>query len=156
MSHGGSGAEKADPNLIPLLDLVFQLIMFFMVCVNFVNEQIKESIKLPVAQSARPMDKRETDLLYLNLNSEGKLEVPGREQPFTTLLDMKFYLRSQYEDAQRTSRERGEGGKVNTGIVIRADQSVDYRDVYQLMRACREVGYRKLQIRAKTKGATPT
>ncbi len=35
---------KADPNLVPLLDLVFQLIMFFMICVNFVSEQVNSDI----------------------------------------------------------------------------------------------------------------
>ncbi len=35
MTHGHH--NEAEPNLIPLLDLVFQLIMFFMITVNFVR-----------------------------------------------------------------------------------------------------------------------
>ena len=68
MSHGGGGEGKAtEPNLVPLLDMVMQLLMFFMISVNFVSEQVNESIQLPVAQSARPMDKTDTDVLFLNL-----------------------------------------------------------------------------------------
>src|SRR6185369_17031710 len=99
MSHGpsGEGGIKAEPNLIPLLDIVFQLLMFFMMCVNFVTEQVSESIKLPVAQSARPMSKRETDVLFLNLNAKGLLEVPGQDQPLG-VTQWNSYLKQQYAD----------------------------------------------------------
>ena len=63
---------KADPNLVPLLDLVFQLIMFFMICVNFVGEQVNADIQLPTSQSARPMDKTDADVLFLNLDAQGR------------------------------------------------------------------------------------
>jgi biopolymer transport protein ExbD len=45
MSHGSSGeGAVSEPNLTPLLDVVLQLLMFFMMCVNFVNEQVNENI----------------------------------------------------------------------------------------------------------------
>src|SRR5947208_6436694 len=93
-------ALKAEPNLVPLLDLVFQLIMFFMICVNFVSEQVNVDIKLPVAQSARPMDKGEVDVLFLNMDPSGRLLVPGLDRPLVTLGEKKFYLREQYADAK--------------------------------------------------------
>src|SRR5438105_9728047 len=102
-----SDAIKAEPNLVPLLDLVFQLIMFFMVCVNFVSQQVNEDIKLPVAQSARPMDKTEVDVLFLNVDQSGKLIVPGREQALATLPQMRVYLRQVYLDAKRAAQEKG-------------------------------------------------
>jgi biopolymer transport protein ExbD len=66
MSHGG-GDSIASPNLTPLLDVVLQLLMFFMMCVNFVNDQVNAEIHLPESQSAKPMDKSETEVLFLNL-----------------------------------------------------------------------------------------
>src|ERR1700681_1059144 len=100
MSHGPTGDDfRAEPNLIPLLDLVFQLLMFFIVCVNFVTQQVNEKIKLPDMQSARPMDKRETDLLYLNLDAQGVLDVIG-EEPKKKPLDMLRYLRKEFEFAR--------------------------------------------------------
>jgi biopolymer transport protein ExbD len=153
MSHDLAGlGERAEPNLVPLLDVVFQLIMFFMMCVNFVTEQINEDIQLPDAQSARPMEKSEADVLFLNLNPEGHLLATGREAPLERLSEMKFYLEKEYEDARRLAKERGDrSGQVRTVIIIRADRAVDYVHVYQLLRLCKEVGYRKYQLRAKTK-----
>src|SRR5438270_9862169 len=79
MSHGVAGAAPAmEPNLTPLLDMVLQLLMFFMMCVNFVTEQVSEDVKLPVSQSARPMDKTESDVLFLNLKPFKSEEFRGR------------------------------------------------------------------------------
>ncbi|MFN6050729.1 MAG: ExbD/TolR family protein, partial [Planctomycetia bacterium] len=48
MSHGGSSdGGNMEPNLTPLLDVVLQLLMFFMMCVNFVTNQVSEDIILP-------------------------------------------------------------------------------------------------------------
>jgi biopolymer transport protein ExbD len=151
MRHGAHSSEiKADPNLIPLLDLVFQLIMFFMICVNFVSEQVNEEVLLPVAQSARPMDKGEVDVLFLNLDRYGKLLAAGHEKPLVTLGETKYYLRQQYADAKRNAQESGSAEKdpVRTAIIIRADRNVSWGQVYQLMQMCKDVGYRKLQLRA--------
>jgi biopolymer transport protein ExbD len=149
MQSASTNEIQAEPNLVPLLDLVFQLIMFFMVCVNFVSQQVNEDIKLPVAQSARPMDKTEVDVLFLNVDQNGKLIVPGRDQPLTTLPQMRVYLRQVYEDAKRVAQESGDKtGKVKTTIVIRGDRRTTYLKIFDLLQLCKEVGYQKLQLRA--------
>jgi biopolymer transport protein ExbD len=145
--------SKAEPNLTPLLDVVLQLLMFFLMCVNFVTRQVNESIQLPVMQSARPMDKRGTDVLYLNLNAAGEVEVLG-QNPLKGEGDIRFYLRRQYDDAQRLARASGKSDEVKTTVVIRADKAADYKDVYQLLDSCKRVGYRKFQMRAMTKPAS--
>lgn len=151
MSHGGGGGDKCEPNLTPLLDVVLQLLMFFMITVNFVSEQVNENIKLPTAQSARPMKKTIVDVLYLNLNSEGLLEVPGKERPLG-MGEWGSYLKQAFEDAARLDRDRGGSGTVRTTVVIRGDRDNDYKQVYNLMQACKRVGYRNLQLRAMTQG----
>jgi biopolymer transport protein ExbD len=154
MSHVASGeGVKADPNLTPLLDVVLQLLMFFMMCVNFVSEQVNEDVKLPVAQSARPMDKRMGEVLVLNMDAQGHLIVVGRQQPLRTPGEIKFYLNQEYQDARRNAQSRGDrSGRVNTAVVIRAHRDSNYSNVYNLLRTCKEVGYRKLQLRAMTRG----
>jgi len=143
---------KSDPNLVPLLDLVFQLIMFFMICVNFVGEQVNADIQLPTSQSARPMDKVESDVLFLNLDAQGNVHVPGEPQPLTTPAAVQFYLRRQYGDTSRFAVERGDkNGKVNTTIIIRADRNSTYMQVFQLIVWCRTVGYRRIEQRAYIK-----
>ncbi len=140
-------ASKADPNLTPLLDVVFQLLMFFIMCVNFVAEQVSGEIHLPVAQSARPMDKSADDVLFLNLEQNGQLRIFGRQEPLKTLGEMNYYLKMAFEDARRLNRD-----PAKTLVVIRADQDVNFAKVFLLMRMCKDAGYRKLQLRARTSG----
>jgi biopolymer transport protein ExbD len=148
MSHGGD--DSAVPNLIPLLDVVFQLLMFFMMCVNFVSEQTSGDVKLPFAQSARPMDKADaSSVLMLNMNHNGELLMAGQD-PMTTQGEVRFYLKQQFADAERI--EKGKGPQVS--IVIRADEGADYGKVYELLSICKEVGFRKLQLRAQQRNAS--
>ena len=151
MAHRSEGtAEQA---LVPLLDVVMQLLMFFMMCVNFVSEQVNEDIKLPVAQSARPMDKRLGDVLVLNMDAKGRLLVPGRPKPLTTPLEIGTYLKQEYADAKRNAAARKEkSDQVQTALIIRAHRDSSYASVFGLLRMCKEIGFRKLQLRALTLG----
>jgi biopolymer transport protein ExbD len=147
MSHGDGIAIKAEPNLVPLLDLVLQMLMFFIITVNFVSSQVNENIKLPVAQTAKPMKKDITDVLYLNVNDRGQLEVIGKDQPLSDMSQVKAYLRTEYRNREVVAGP----GKVNTVVIIRADRNAEYKLVYQIMRQCKEQGFRKMQLRAMTK-----
>ena len=67
-------SDGVDVNLTPLLDLVLQLIMFFLITVNFVHaDQFDDSISLPLASQAVPLDNTAQDLIFLNLNGGGQL-----------------------------------------------------------------------------------
>src|SRR5437660_4173288 len=98
MRHLAGEEISAEPNLIPLLDLVFQLIMFFMICVNFVSGQMNEDIMLPAAQSARPLDKGEIEVLVLNMDAKGRISVVGRPEPLVNVAQKITFLRQYYVD----------------------------------------------------------
>ena len=150
MSHGG-GEASAVPDLTPLLDLVLQLLMFFMMCVNFVSDQFVDGINLPTAQTARPMDTTEAAyVLFLNMKTNGDLVVPGMETALATPGDIRFYLKQQYTDDERAEKDRA----MKRSIVIRADGGTDYEKVYGLLSICKEVGFKKLQLRAIQRNAS--
>ena len=152
MSHGPAGeGQTAEPNLVPLLDMVMQLLMFFMINVNFVSQQVNANIELPEAEAARPMNKDETDVLFLNLNRDGYLEVTWEGAPLKTLDQMSLSLKERFNDLKRLSDYQGKGGKVETNIIIRADRNVDYGLVFNLMKKCQEIGFTHFQLRAMTR-----
>jgi biopolymer transport protein ExbD len=168
MPHGPAAeGSSAEPNLTPLLDMVLQLLMFFMMCVNFVTEQVSEDVKLPVSQSARAMDKTETDVLFLNVKpfkaeefrnryrpedlqkfQEGDPCVLALLKPPMRLKEVQYFLKQQYEDAARNAKD----GRVKTAVILRAHQDTQYDQVYRVLQMCKNVGYRELHLRAMTKG----
>src|SRR5262245_20593805 len=106
--HGAIGeTEKVEPNLTPLLDVVLQLIMFFMITVNFVRlDQINESIKLPSAQVAVPMDQAADNWVFLNMNRDGKLIVSSGEN-LDTPGRLGAYVQREKRALERAAREQG-------------------------------------------------
>src|ERR1700722_8627248 len=81
MSVSMTNELRAEPNLTPLLDIVFQLITFFMLVINFSRDNFDARIKLPVAGSARPQDdaaRLNDERLVLNVDSQGHLLFNGQ------------------------------------------------------------------------------
>jgi biopolymer transport protein ExbD len=160
MSHGvRSGETKADPNLVPLLDVVLQLIMFFMLTVNFVEaDQNNEKVKLPVAQSGVPLDKTIRHVLFLNVDSRGRLLLLNGQALETRTKEgrsrIKSYLDKQRERAEVLSRggEKSSGDLDKYMVVLRIDRATPAKEWNPLLTLCQEAGYRRWQLRVQGQG----
>jgi biopolymer transport protein ExbD len=147
----GSEGSKCDPNLTPLLDMVLQLIMFFMLCANFVNEQINEGIKLPQAIAAKALDKTVDDYHILNVDEKGVTTSGG--QTMDSAGKVQTYMRNAYELDKARMNARGkakewEAGKGRSLVILRAHKDCTFKQVYDVMTACRIAGYSDIQLRA--------
>ncbi|MFO0797563.1 MAG: biopolymer transporter ExbD [Gemmataceae bacterium] len=156
MSHGSSGGDKCEPNLIPLLDLVLQLVMFFMVCANFVMEQVSEAIRLPEAVVAKPVEKSDEYIIFLNVDKDGKVILSGLdalgEKPEDNLLTnpqqvLSYMKRRHDQDMKRPPKDK-QAGPTPSLVIIRADKEAQFEKVYGVMKACRSAGYDRAQLRA--------
>jgi biopolymer transport protein ExbD len=160
MSHG-SEENEADPNLTPLLDLVLQLLMFFIINVNFVSEQVNPDITLPQSESARPLDRPIEGDLYLNQKSRSqaymsRLPESDRERlraaesiilvtgksPMS-MLEARAWLKEQYERAEK------KGTVKDVTIHFRPDGDLEVNELMKLMNACKVAGFQKLQVHAQ-------
>ena len=78
------GGEKAEPNLTPILDMVFQLITFFMLVINFKAAELDLTLQLPVLTSAKPLHPGDkVRMLVLNVQICTKCPHPGCESMAT-------------------------------------------------------------------------
>ncbi|QDU22821.1 ExbD/TolR family protein [Urbifossiella limnaea] len=156
MSHGSSGGDKCEPNLIPLLDLVLQLVMFFMVCANFVMEQVSEAIKLPEAVVAKPIEKADEFVIFLNVDKEGKVILAGldalsddaKDNTLTNPQQVMSYMKRRHDMDMKRKPKDGQAGPVPSLVIIRADKEAQFEKVYGVMKACRSAGYDRSQLRA--------
>ncbi len=144
-------SEGLDVNLTPLLDLVLQLIMFFMITVNFVRvDQFDDSIKLPVASQAIPLDNSAEDWVFLNMNSNGQLV--GALGTFTldTPEKLKVHLMREKESLERAAKGRGKIGEIKIVVILRADKNCKYADVWSVLHSCQRAGFKHWQMRVMT------
>jgi biopolymer transport protein ExbD len=77
-----SSTSDMEVNLTPLLDLVLQLIMFFLACVNFAADQASGSVQLPVSISAQEIQpKTEEDYILINIELVRKDRLAANGEP---------------------------------------------------------------------------
>jgi biopolymer transport protein ExbD len=153
MSGSLTTEANAEPNLTPLLDMVFQLITFFMLVINFKTAAMDLDLKLPVVGSARLIDtKGQNELLVLNIDSQGRLKVYG-----DTRTDIERYVQSEAMssllaiNAKRPETTLKLGDELPAIVVIRADRSTPFKLLNRVIKACQENGFRNFALKAMNK-----
>jgi biopolymer transport protein ExbD len=146
--------SSAQPNLTPLLDMVFQLITFFMLVINFKDAALDQSLTLPVLGSARPLDtKGQEDLLVLNIDAEGQLKVYG------VVRDVKTYIADEARQEEARLKAKNTplkpGEELPTMVVIRADRATRFNLLNEIIKTCQQHNYRKFALKAMNRREGP-
>ncbi len=144
--------EKCEPNLTSMLDVVFQLITFFVMVMNFSQDDYDVRVRLPVAGSARPVEFKEgEDRLVLNIDRDGNLLMAG--QVYDTERAIKE-IRTQAQLVRLNSKIAGkelkQGDSLPTTLVIRADKATPFGQLYRLISACQGFGFRTFALKAQS------
>ena len=153
---GSVSSDTAEANLTPILDMVFQLITFFMLVMNFQSATYDLDLKLPVVGSALPEAASPSqDILVLNVDKSGQLKLYNKPQNIPT------YLRDEADAAVLAARQKPSGEFANlkygdelpTLVVIRADKEARFSDVNRVVKECQVQGFRQFALRAADKVA---
>ncbi len=125
-----SAPRRADPmvDLSPMIDVVFQLVLFFMVSTTFVTAPGID-VDLPRASTQATLNEQEDIDVWMT--TEGAIYVDDVPVDAAT-------LRSKLLDAAK--RDAG------TLVILKADAGVSHGRVVTVMDVAREVGLSKLAI----------
>ena len=161
MSHGGGTSDGVEVNLIPMIDIVIQLITFFLMLVNFDESNMDERVRLPIADLAKPSEMEIDELLVLNVDRQARVNVGlGGD----VLLDIggDAFRQHMAKEARAAAKNMklakrqvsyvGDRPQLWTTIMIRADKEVAYERIQQMMRVCQEQGFYKFALRASPEG----
>jgi biopolymer transport protein ExbD len=117
-------------NMTPMIDVVFQLIIFFLVSSHLAKQEAQLELPLPIAESGRaPHDPDTAAPVIVNVLADGGILVAGRA---LSAGDLEERLRA-------IQAERG-----TTEVKIRAHRRVAYRHVEPIMLACHRSGMRQV------------
>ena len=108
--------------MAPMIDVVFLLLIFFMVASIFAQWESKVDIQVPVAETAEPMRRKLSEIM-VNLDQSGAIFVNSYEMSKDDLL----------RTLQTVSRDNP-----NTPIIIRADGRTDHKFVMGVLDVCRK------------------
>lgn len=148
----GGGGDGAEPDLTPMLDMVFQLITFFMLVTNMKAAALDLNLKLPVVGSARPVDtKGVEELLILNVTSDGKINQYG------IVKDPGPYIASEAQVSRMAANKAGgkleAGDELPTRVVIRCDRATTFASLFEVIKLCQDQGFVQFALRAMDREA---
>jgi len=129
-------SEEPDVNLTPMIDVVFLLLLFFMVSTSFIRESSLK-VDLPEATGAAMVEQDQP--IDIVIQADGvflingtPLSVISREILSKVLIDTV-------------------AGRENPHIIISADASAEYQHIVTAMDTAQQLGYSRLTLATRQK-----
>ena len=110
-------------NMTPMIDIIFNLIIFFMLVSQFQQLEI-EDVVLPPAEAAKVMDYSQYRNVVINIVNPDSPQV---------IVMGRTYTMPELTDHLKMLHESAEGRQMN--VILRADADVPYEDVARVMLA---------------------
>jgi biopolymer transport protein ExbD len=153
MKRKQSSASVPEPDMTPMIDIVFQLLTFFMIAINFENTKADERVKLPKDVLAKPPESKPPHELVLNVGFDRATD-GSKLSPDPVL----FYsgsnvpldrIKPELEMERNVFQRVHAGTKLSeVSVLIRADADVPTGLIQQLIKTCQDVGYEKFSLKA--------
>jgi biopolymer transport protein ExbD len=131
----------AEGDLTPMIDMVFQLIAFFMVLVNFSNDERREQIQLPSSAVARPAEGKLDFPITMHVEPNGYVYLGGEPLTIETL---RIGLNRELAVLKSQGRS-----SADANVIIRADRNTAAGNVQEVVRVSQESGFERFALRVK-------
>ena len=126
--------EAASVPISSMIDIVFLLIIFFIVTATLDKDMQDESVLLADAPNGRPVVKQDPRTITVNLRTDGSITLGGRAISTEQLTEI-------LEDVKRTTPD-----PLSIPIVIRGDRQVQYYYGAKVLDAIKKTGLYKVSL----------
>ena len=127
----GHKEENVEVNLTALIDVVFLLLIFFMVSTTF-DRHARLKVSLPEASTKATQQQKEP--LVLSIDAKGNYFINDRQVVNQTL------------DTLKQAIQKTIGDDKNISLMLRADANTPHQSVVRAMDAASQLGLSKLSI----------
>lgn len=127
-------------NVTPLIDVVFLLIIFFLVSSHLARQETQLEMTLPSAASIRDGDNERSERVTINVRADGQLLL-GSESVTNDEVSRRLQV-----ERQETSED--------LEVRIRADRDLEYRHIEPLLLACAKANIWNVTFAVLEKNAT--
>jgi biopolymer transport protein ExbD len=131
MNFKNRQTEELEVNVTPLIDVVFLLLIFFMITTTF-QKETELQINLPEASADESQDKDRP--LEIVVDARGRFFVDGKE------------LLNSSPDTLRAAVQKVTVGNKDRHVVIRGDGQADYQAVVTIMDVIGKLGLVKMSL----------
>lgn len=107
--------------IAPMVDIVFLLLIFFLVTWNFSRSETELDVKVPKAREGKET-RRAVGEVIINVKTNGTVVMNRRQMNPAELQDTLQKIASLYPDQ---------------AVILRGDENTDYRHVVEVLDICR-------------------
>lgn len=132
-STSDSGGEVI--NLSSMIDVLFILIIFFMITTTFKEEEVDHLVKLPTDKRNQSLTQSKGSLIKVNIREEGEYMVMGAQM---TEEQLSTWMEGEIER------------KPELKVMIRCDKESKHMHLANVMSICRHVGVPEANIAVRT------
>ena len=133
--------KMAEGDMTAMIDMVFQLIAFFMVLINFSQDDQNAKITLPESELAKPTEGPAEFPIVIHLDRDGRIYMGANEG---TVDSIRPLLGTEVAVLKSNKKEAKDGN-----IIIRAHRNVSGGKVQDLIAKCQDLGFEKFALRVK-------
>ena len=124
-------------NMTPMIDVVFLLLIFFLVATRLDEEEQQLQVVLPQASEAKPLVSQPEEL-FVSVDGEGRFFIGDRRLATGELNQML--------------RQAAADNPGRQSVVIRADKECVWEHVVQVMNLCNQAGINDYRVAAWSGG----
>ncbi len=134
MAHKRSVMEEAAVNMTPMIDVVFQLIIFFVTTADMENKALDTKIAMAMAPHGPVMEKKDPRTIMVDVDDEGRIII---SRTIISEAVLKSILRKAVAEYGQT-----------TPVVVRGDIKTRHEAIRKVMDACAYAGLWKIKFAA--------
>ncbi len=132
--------------LAPMIDIVFLLLIFFLVTYQITEKEKDLDVSVPTATEGSEQS-RVANEIVINLTSEGVISISG--EVYT-----KEQLKAKLERIVKASELANTGGADRQPVRIRGDANVTYQEAIELVDVVRKAGIWNIGFATKIKNGS--
>ena len=133
---------EMEMNMTPMIDVVFNLIIFFMIVTDLTQQELEE-LRLPTADMCQKDENAEEKRMIINITKKGHYIVRRKDRG---LIDDCINEIRRHLAAQVQVFDREDDGASKQPILIRADRDTPFKDIQKVMQICGEEGIKIYKI----------
>ena len=124
----------AQLDMTPMIDVVFQLIIFFIVTIAMQEQQNEMNVRLALSPHGKAVEKKDPRTVYIDVEKNGVLRIAGGRISATSLQSLIVRI--------------AQDSKFQVPVVIRADAGVRHDEVRKVMDICARAGLWRIKFAA--------
>jgi biopolymer transport protein ExbD len=133
--NSASSGDGEIINLSSMIDVMFILIIFFLVTTTFKEEEIDHMVNLPTDARNQSLTQSTDTLVKINIRKSGAYVIQGKQ---VTEEEIDTYMETELQK------------KPELKVLIRCDQDAKHLYLANIMSICRHVGVPRANIAVKT------